>query len=250
MASNLSIPALAERVKGLGGWRRRAVAVVAGAASVIALAPFFVWPVLWLTLPALVWLIDGAIERGTGAGKGRWNTQPAAVAAEIGWWFGFGYFLAGLFWIGEAFLVEAEVFAVLMPFAVLLMPAGLALFYAAATALAALFWRTGIYRVLALAVSLSAMEWLRGHVLSGFPVERIGLCAHPSRFAHAKRGRFRHLRADADRGAGLRASSGPVVRGAGAPAYGAWHCTVATAHRQRGRAYPARSVPCRPQCRE
>ena len=174
MPGNLSIAALAERVKGLGGWRRRAAAVLAGAASVLALAPFFVWPILWLTLPALVWLIDGAIERGGRASGGRWYTQPAAVAAEIGWWFGFGYFLAGLFWIGEAFLVEAEVFAVLMPFAVLLMPAGLALFYAAATALAAPFGRTGIYRVLALAVSLSAMEWLRGHVLSGFPWNVLG----------------------------------------------------------------------------
>ena len=34
MPGNLSIAALAERVKGLGGWRRRAAAVVAGAASV------------------------------------------------------------------------------------------------------------------------------------------------------------------------------------------------------------------------
>ncbi len=181
MPGNLSIAALAERVKGLGGWHRRAAAVVAGAASVLALAPFFVWPILWITLPALVWLIDAAIERGTQASTGRWYARPPAVAvAEIGWWFGFGYFLAGLFWIGEAFLVEAKVFAVLMPFAVLLMPAGLALFYAAATALAAPFWRTGIYRVLALAVSLSAMEWLRGHVLSGFPWNVLGYAlTHP-----------------------------------------------------------------------
>jgi apolipoprotein N-acyltransferase len=42
-------------------------------------------------------------------------------AALAGWWFGFGYFFAGLFWIGEAFLVEADKFAVLIPFAVTLM---------------------------------------------------------------------------------------------------------------------------------
>jgi apolipoprotein N-acyltransferase len=181
MPGRLSIAALAERVKGLGGWRCRAAAVIAGAASVLALAPFFVWPILWLTLPALVWLTDGAIERGTRNSGGRWYRRPPAAAAEIGWWFGFGYFLAGLFWIGEAFLVDAEVFAVLMPFAVLLMPAGLALFHAAAMALAAPFWRTGIiYRVLALALSLSAMEWLRGHILSGFPWNVLGYAlTHP-----------------------------------------------------------------------
>ena len=180
MPGMLSIAALAERLKGLDGWRCRAAAVVAGAASVLALAPFFVWPILWLTLPALVWLTDGAFERGTRNHGERWHRRPAAAATEIGWWFGFGYFLAGLFWIGEAFLVDAEVFAVLMPFAVLLMPAGLALFHAAATALAASFWRTGIYRVVTLALSLSAMEWLRGHMLSGFPWNVLGYAlTHP-----------------------------------------------------------------------
>ena len=56
--------------------------------------------------------------------------QRARVrAAAAGWWFGFGYFLFGLFWIGEAFLVEADKFAWLLPFAVTLLPAGLALFW-------------------------------------------------------------------------------------------------------------------------
>ena len=157
MLDNLSIAVLAGRMKSLGGWRCRTAAAVAGAASVLALAPFFAWPILWVTLPALVWLIDGAIQRGTRDRSERWYRRPAALAAEIGWWFGFGYFLAGLFWIGEAFLVDAEAFAVLLPFAVLLMPAGLALFYAAAAVLAVPFWRMGAYRVLALALSLSAM---------------------------------------------------------------------------------------------
>jgi apolipoprotein N-acyltransferase len=97
-----------------------------------------------------------------------------AAAAGVGWWWGFGYFLAGLYWIGEPFLVEAEVFAVLLPLAVALMPAGLALFYAAATGVAAAVWRGGASRVVALALALSATEWLRGHVLSGFPWNVLG----------------------------------------------------------------------------
>ncbi len=68
------------------GWRRAAIAFAAGALSVLAMAPFSFWPVLFLTLPVAVWLIDGA-----GADKlGGW---PAAALS--GWWFGFGYFLAG-----------------------------------------------------------------------------------------------------------------------------------------------------------
>ena len=180
MSRNLSIATMAERLKSLAGWRSRGVAVAAGATSVLALAPFFVWPVLWVTLPALVWLMDGATRRAEERTDRRWYARPVAAAAQIGWWFGFGYFLAGLFWIGEAFLVDAEVFAVLMPLAVLLLPAGLALFYAAAAALAAPLRHTGAMRVLAFALSLSAMEWLRGHVLSGFPWNVLGYAlTHP-----------------------------------------------------------------------
>ena len=132
----MSIEALAERVRSLRGWRRRAAAFAAGAVSVLAMAPFFAWPVLWITLPTLVWLIDGA-SCADDRHAARWYRRPEIAAAEIGWWFGFGYFVPGLFWIGEAFLVEAETFAVLLPFAVTLLPAGLALFYAAAAAIAA-----------------------------------------------------------------------------------------------------------------
>jgi apolipoprotein N-acyltransferase len=161
---------VAERLRGLVGWRSRLAAFVAGALSVLAMAPFFLWPVLWITLPALVWLIDGAVRHHADNGR----VRRLAAAAEMGWWWGFGYFLAGLHWIGEAFLVEAETFAVFMPFAVMLMPAGLALFYAAATATAATAWKSGAWRVVALALSLSAAEWLRGHVLTGFPWNVLG----------------------------------------------------------------------------
>jgi apolipoprotein N-acyltransferase len=157
-------------VRALFGWRRRVAALVAGAASALAMAPFFLWPVLWVTLPALIWLIDGAVDRHAREGPMR----RLAAAAETGWWWGFGYFLAGLYWIGEAFLVEAEVFAALMPLAVLVLPAGMALFYGAASGLAASLWNSGAWRVVALALALSATEWLRGNVLTGFPWNVLG----------------------------------------------------------------------------
>ena len=118
-----------------------------------------------MTFPVLVWLIDGS------AG-GRFGGVLAAAAA--GWWFGFGYFLAGLYWIGIAFLVDAQTFGWLMPFAVAGLPAGLALFTAAGAGLARFLWTRGATRVLALAVALTIAEWLRGHVLSGFPWNAFG----------------------------------------------------------------------------
>jgi apolipoprotein N-acyltransferase len=147
------------------GWRRAAIALVAGALSSLAMAPFNAWPVLFLTFPVAVWLIDGA-------GAGRRRGVPAAAMA--GWWFGLGYFVPGLYWIGYAFLVDASTFAWLMPFAVLGLPAYLALFTAVGFALARVIWPRDASRVIALAVSLTLSEWLRGHVLSGFPWNAFG----------------------------------------------------------------------------
>jgi apolipoprotein N-acyltransferase len=174
MPARVSINFPAERLRNLRGWHRRLAAFVAGVVSVLAMAPFFVWPVLWITLPVLVWLVDGVMSGGDTSSLPRSHRQRVLSAATVGWWFGFGYFLAGLFWIGEAFLVEAETFAVLLPFAVTLLPAGLALFYGGAAALAACFWMANPVRVLMLALALSAMEWLRGHVLSGLPWNVLG----------------------------------------------------------------------------
>jgi len=146
------------------GWRRALIALVAGAASALAMAPVDAWPVLFLTFPVLVWLLDGASGRLGGA-------LSAAVA---GFWFGFGYFLAGLYWVGYAFLVDAKNFGWLLPVAVLGLPAFLALYTGLGLALARLLWTRGPLRLLTLAVSLTIAEWLRGHLLSGFPWNAFG----------------------------------------------------------------------------
>ncbi|MET0675178.1 MAG: apolipoprotein N-acyltransferase [Bradyrhizobium sp.] len=147
------------------GWKRAGIALAAGALSALAMAPFNAWPVLFVTLPVAVWLIDGAA-----AGKRR--GVPAAAMA--GFWFGLGYFVPGLYWTGNAFLVDADTFAWLMPFAVLGLPTYLALFPALGFALARLIWTRDATRVLALAVALTFSEWLRGYALSGFPWNAFG----------------------------------------------------------------------------
>ncbi|MEZ5774894.1 MAG: apolipoprotein N-acyltransferase [Hyphomicrobiaceae bacterium] len=165
---------LAGTVSGLTGWRRPAAALSAGAVSVLAMAPFFLWPVLWLTFPTLVLLLDGAIAEADRRARARPLLARILAAATVGWWFGFGYMLPGLYWIGEAFLVEADKFAWLLPFAVTLMPAGLAIFFALAAGLHALSGVIGPARILSLALALSLGEGLRGHVLTGFPWNALG----------------------------------------------------------------------------
>ncbi len=154
----------AHRVILLDGWRRFAVAGLAGALAVLAMPPFGIVPALAVALPVLVWLLDG-----TGAGR-----DGLKSAAMTGFAFGFGYFLAGLWWIGAAFFVPGDNYQWLAPFAVLGLPAFLALFPALGCALARLVWSAGPARILALAFGLGVSEWLRGHVLTGFPWNEFG----------------------------------------------------------------------------
>lgn len=168
-----AIHRLAHDLGRLSGWRRWACAFLAGALSVLALPPIQFLPILFLTFPILVWLLDGIDSAGANAVPLS-HRKMLRAAAAIGWWFGFGYFLLGLYWIGFAFMVEADKFAVFMPFAVVALPAGLALFIMAATMLARLFWWSGYRRIAVLAFFWTVFEWLRGHVFTGFPWNLIG----------------------------------------------------------------------------
>lgn len=159
------VPAWAGRLSRLTGWRRMLVAMGAGALGALAMPPFGLWPVLGISFPILILLLDGT--RGP-------LRAGLKAAAGIGWSFGFGYFLASLWWIGAAFLVEADVFAWLLPFAVLSMPAGLGLFTALGAMLARLIWSDGPLRLFAFTVAFTSAEWLRGHVLTGFPWNTFG----------------------------------------------------------------------------
>jgi len=144
---------------GLAGWRRLLAGFLLGALSALAFAPTHFVPALLLSYPGLWWLLSGCR---------RW---PAAFG--LGWSFGFGQFVAGLYWIGAAFLVDADRFAWLLPFAVSMLPAGLALFVASAVALA---WRApaGWRRWLALGGLWTLAEGLRAHLFTGFPWNQLG----------------------------------------------------------------------------
>jgi apolipoprotein N-acyltransferase len=165
---------LAGRFILLWGWQRLLIAFLAGGLAVLAQAPYDFFVVGFISFPILVWLLDGA-SPGPGAGILR-RQQPAFA---IGWWFGFGYFLTGLWWIGSALLVEAESFAWALPFAVLGVPIILAFFYAFATALAHSLWSEGIGRIAALAFAFGLSEWLRTFLFTGFPWNAIGYAAMP-----------------------------------------------------------------------
>ncbi|MEZ0172671.1 apolipoprotein N-acyltransferase [Microvirga sp. TS319] len=175
---------LADRVILARGWRRWTLSFAAGAAGALAMPPFGFLPALALSLTPAVWLIDGTAKPDLAKPDlskpdlskpdlSRWPSFKSA--ALIGWFWGFGYFVAGLWWLGAAFLVEADQFAWALPFGVLGLPALLAFFTAFGFALARLLWQPDASRILALAFALTVSEWLRGHLFTGFPWNNPGM---------------------------------------------------------------------------
>ncbi len=162
-----------ERIAGVialqWGWRRYGLAFAAGVIAAFAEPPYHIFPVLWIALPVLVWLLDGVVDGGARNRMG--GLMPAF---RVGWVFGFGFFLNGLWWVGEAFLVDAKTYAWVMPFAVVLLPGYLAIYTGLATAAARFVWSRGPSRVCTLAIALTVAEYARGHLFTGFPWNDFG----------------------------------------------------------------------------
>lgn len=165
---------LAGRVMLSSGFGRAAMTIGAGAIGAFAFPPFGFFASLFVSFTLLVWLIDGATGDPDG---GMWSRGWKTFV--IGWLFGLGYFVAGLWWLGNALLLEADEFAWALPLAIVGLPACLAIFYGFATMLANLVWSDGWGRIAALAAAFGLIEWLRSFVLTGFPWNTVGFGLMP-----------------------------------------------------------------------
>ena len=134
-----------------------AAATALGALCSLGLAPYDQWWVLFVVVPLALLGLQGLLQS---------SMQRIFLA---GWCFGFGYFIAALHWIGSAFFINASNDLWMMPFALGGLSAYLALFWAIATAVAVWLARRGHPLWLSVPVAFAAMEWLRGHLFTGFP---------------------------------------------------------------------------------
>ena len=151
------------QVAALRGWRRLLLASAGGAICALSLPPLDWWPALLLGFPLLVCLIDGL------AG------EPRRRAFWVGWFFGLGYFAIAFYWIGAAFLVEADTYLWMMPFMVGGLAGGMAIYWGLAVLLGRLIWSGGFSRLLLLAAVIAGAELLRGRLFTGFPWAAPGL---------------------------------------------------------------------------
>ncbi len=137
---------------------------LAGAAAVLALPPINILPIMFLSIGFLIWRLSNATA---------WQQ-----AAARGWWFGFGYFFVGLYWVSFALFVDWPKFAWLLPFSIFGLPILMAVYIAVMAALLFVAARKlanpKLAAILLFPVFWTAAEWVRGAAFTGFPWNLIG----------------------------------------------------------------------------
>jgi apolipoprotein N-acyltransferase len=129
---------------------------VAAALLPFAYAPYGVLPAAFLAYGVFFYFV--------------FYSSSIKAAMWLGWIFGYGRFLTGLYWTGAAILVEVDIFWWMLPFAVLGLPALLAIFDALVVALwAKLRSVSAVSDAVLFGLLLAVGEYLRATILTGFP---------------------------------------------------------------------------------
>lgn len=137
---------------------------IAGLLSPLALAPFYIIPIIILNISYLFLKTK--------------ESSNKTEAFLTGFWFGFGYFITGTYWICISLLINAKSHAWLIPFSLF----GLSAYFASYIALGTLLFHIikskmkpdTLHEILLFAFCWSMSEVLRGHLLTGFPWNLVG----------------------------------------------------------------------------
>jgi apolipoprotein N-acyltransferase len=166
-APAINPPSRAEGRPRIGGSRGESLktallALAAGILTALAFPPFGFLPGLF-GYGLLMRLWDGADP-----------ARPLRSAFWRGWLAGLAFFFIATWWVFEAFQVDAKNQGWMGPFAVALLAAGLGLFWGVAGLLYRWLAPRGVARVLVFTGAFCLLEWLRGHILTGFPWDLAG----------------------------------------------------------------------------
>lgn len=142
------------------------LATLSGAICALAFAPFHFFIAAIISVSSFYFLIEK-------------KSDTVKQAAILGFCYGYGYFLAGVYWISISLMVDAKQFAWLIPFALTLLPSILALYFSGFAAvykkLNHKFNFTKNYqKILLFALLWLVFEVLRSVLFTGFPWNLIG----------------------------------------------------------------------------
>jgi apolipoprotein N-acyltransferase len=134
--------------------------MICGILAAMALPPIHALPLLWISFPCLIWLLDG--------------DESNKEAFNDGWWFGFGHFSLSFYWISHALLIDPLRFGYFVPIAVFGLSGFFGVFVGATALFARLIAQPKTSRVLTFALIWILFEWVRSWVFTGFPWNLIG----------------------------------------------------------------------------
>ena len=128
-----------------------------GFISSFSLPPYNLLAINFIVFPALFFFLISNYK------KSKW------ILFVIGWSFGFGYFISNLYWITNS-LTFYEMYKSLIPFALIIIPLFLGVFYGLITLLCSLFnLEKNFSTIFIFATVFSTIEFIRGSILGGFP---------------------------------------------------------------------------------
>lgn len=128
---------------------------VLGLLNALAMPPVHLVPILLMTFPTLVYLLDKSL-----------TVKQVFIKTFL---FFFAFHVAGLYWINFALFVDIKNNWWVIPFALSGLPFLMALYPSIATWLWYRMAWTGSTRLVALIVLLTLSEWVRGTAFTGFP---------------------------------------------------------------------------------
>lgn len=147
---------LAAYIRSREGWRRYLTAFLLGCALTLTMAPLGFFPAALVAVPGFIWLSQAATSK--------------KQSFLTGWAFGCGYFITGLYWVSAALFVDIKMWGWVLPLSLFVGPSVLALYTYAFIPLLAHRWRSAtITHALVFCVAWATIEWLRGHLFTGFP---------------------------------------------------------------------------------
>ncbi|MAZ04022.1 MAG: apolipoprotein N-acyltransferase [Sneathiella sp.] len=147
-------------ISGLSFHKKSLLAFVLGLAVATALPPLNLIFLLPVSFTGLIWILSSVDNR--------------KQAFLVGWWFAWGQFIAGLYWIGVAFTIDAQTHAVLLPLPVLVLPAFLAILSGLATLATHLTRTQSLARIFVFSGFWLLFEYVRGIIFTGFPWNLVG----------------------------------------------------------------------------
>ncbi len=131
-----------------------------GCILTLSFAPFYFLPAIVISFTGLLFLLE--------------KFKNKRRIFWMGWWFGFGHFMSGLYWFSHALMTDIDKFGWMIPFALTLVPAALGIFTGLVTLGSSYFNSSNTTKAIAFTAIWVIIEMFRSNFIIPFPWNLLG----------------------------------------------------------------------------